>query len=62
MYKLPHLKNVLLLCYLSGQDEKDLKPLPRINKHSVFWIVASIVVTYYTDFLRVTMENDDVKR
>lgn len=44
-----------------SEDEKDLKPLPRINKHSVFWIVASVVVTYYTDFLRVTMQNDDVK-
>ncbi|XP_015253904.1 transmembrane protein 128 [Cyprinodon tularosa] len=44
-----------------SQDEKDQKPLPRINRHSVFWIVATVVVTYYTDFLRVIMENEDVK-
>ncbi|MEQ2277841.1 hypothetical protein XENORESO_008611, partial [Xenotaenia resolanae] len=45
----------------TSQDEKELKPLPRINKHSIFWIVASVVVTYYTDFLHVIMESDDVK-
>ncbi|XP_023209335.1 transmembrane protein 128 [Xiphophorus maculatus] len=44
-----------------SQEEKDLKPLPRINKHSVFWIVASVAVTYYADFLHVIVENDDVK-
>ncbi|KAM6927931.1 transmembrane protein 128 [Xenentodon cancila] len=45
----------------SGQDEKDATPLPRINKHSIFWIVASVVVTYYADFLNVIMKSDDVK-
>ncbi|XP_017285440.1 transmembrane protein 128 [Kryptolebias marmoratus] len=44
-----------------SQDEKDVKPLPRINKHSVFWIVASVAVTYYSDFFHVIMENDDIK-
>lgn len=43
------------------QEEKDAKPLPRFNKHSVFWIVASVAVTYYADFLRNIMENDDIK-
>lgn len=56
----------LFVCFcflnLSGQEEKEVKPLPRINKHSVFWIVASVVVTYYVDFLRHIMENDDIKR
>ncbi|XP_029908548.1 transmembrane protein 128 [Myripristis murdjan] len=45
-----------------SQEEKDTKPLPRINRHSVFWIVASVAVTYYVDFLRVIMEDDDIKR
>ncbi|XP_069001455.1 transmembrane protein 128 isoform X2 [Embiotoca jacksoni] len=44
-----------------SQEGKDAKPLPPINKHSIFWIVASIVVTYYVDFLRNIMENDDIK-
>lgn len=47
---------------LSGQKEKDAKPLPRINRHSVFWIVASVGVTYYVDFIHNIMENDDIKR
>ncbi|KAM9410525.1 transmembrane protein 128 isoform 1-T1 [Pholidichthys leucotaenia] len=42
-------------------EEKDAKPLPRFNKHSIFWIVASIAVTYYVDFLRNIMENDEIK-
>ncbi|XP_047439193.1 transmembrane protein 128 [Mugil cephalus] len=44
-----------------SQKEKDAKPLPRINKHSVFWIVASIAVTYYVEFPRNIMENDEIK-
>lgn len=48
--------------HVSGQEEKDAKPLPRINKHSIFWIVASIGVTYYVDFLRNILDNDDIKR
>ncbi|XP_031603633.1 transmembrane protein 128 isoform X2 [Oreochromis aureus] len=44
-----------------SQEEKEVKPLPRFNKHSIFWIVASVVVTYYVDFLRHIMENDDIK-
>ncbi|AWP03224.1 Transmembrane protein 128 [Scophthalmus maximus] len=44
-----------------SQEEKDAKPLPRLNRHSIFWIVASIGVTYYVDFLRNIMENDDIK-
>ncbi|XP_059184588.1 transmembrane protein 128 [Centropristis striata] len=44
-----------------SQEEKDAKPLPRINRHSVFWIVASIGVTYYFDFFHNIMENDDIK-
>ncbi|CAB1422808.1 unnamed protein product [Pleuronectes platessa] len=42
-------------------EEKDAKPLPRINRHSVFWIVASIAVTYYVEFLQNIMENDNIK-
>ncbi|KAK1901671.1 Transmembrane protein 128 [Dissostichus eleginoides] len=44
-----------------SQVEKDAKPLPRINRHSVFWIVASVAVTYYVDFLNTIIENDDIK-
>ncbi|XP_034095365.1 transmembrane protein 128 [Gymnodraco acuticeps] len=44
-----------------SQDEKDAKPLPRINRHSVFWIVASVAVTYYVDFFNNIIENDDIK-
>lgn len=51
-----------IFCHVSGQEEKDAKPLPRINKHSIFWIVASIGVTYYVDFFRNILENDDIKR
>ncbi|XP_021424305.1 transmembrane protein 128 isoform X1 [Oncorhynchus mykiss] len=45
----------------SCQEEKDAKPLSRINRHSVFWIVSSVGLTYYFDFLRVLMENEDIK-
>ncbi|KAK9529379.1 hypothetical protein VZT92_013477 [Zoarces viviparus] len=44
-----------------SQEGKDAKPLPRINRHSIFWLVASIGVTYYVDFLHNIMENDDIK-
>lgn len=47
---------------ISGQEEKDAKPLPRINKHSVFWIVASLGLTYYVDFFQNLTDNDDIKR
>ncbi|XP_032369881.1 transmembrane protein 128 isoform X1 [Etheostoma spectabile] len=44
-----------------SQEEKDAKPLPRINRHSIFWIVASVGVTYYVDFLHNIIENNDIK-
>nr|XP_020448165.1 transmembrane protein 128 isoform X2 [Monopterus albus] len=44
-----------------SQEEKDAKPLPRINRHTIFWIVASVGVTYYVDFLYNIMENNDIK-
>lgn len=44
-----------------SQEEKDAKPLSRFNRHSLFWIVASIGVTYYVDFLHNILENDDIK-
>ncbi|KAI5945874.1 Transmembrane protein 128 [Manis javanica] len=37
--------------------EKKEKPLPRLNIHSGFWILASIVVTYYVDFFKTVREN-----
>ncbi|XP_077582829.1 transmembrane protein 128 [Stigmatopora nigra] len=50
---------------LAEQDKcpegKDIKPLPRINKHSVFWILAAIAVTHYADFFRHIIGNDAIK-
>lgn len=44
-----------------SQEDEDTKPLPRINRHSVFWILASVGMTYYMDFLRIIVESDDIK-
>lgn len=44
-----------------GQRDDEAKPLPRVNRHSVFWIVASVAVTYYVDFLSVLMHSEDIK-
>ncbi|XP_008318713.1 proton channel OTOP1 isoform X3 [Cynoglossus semilaevis] len=44
-----------------SQEDKDAKPLPRINRHSIFWIVASVGVTYYVDFFHTILENNDIK-
>uniref|UniRef100_A0A8C3X2A5 Transmembrane protein 128 n=1 Tax=Catagonus wagneri TaxID=51154 RepID=A0A8C3X2A5_9CETA len=41
----------------SAAVEKKEKPLPRLNIHSGFWILASIVVTYYVDFFKTVKEN-----
>ena len=58
----PRVYDIVVFDYLSGPEEKDAKPLPRINRHSVFWVVASIAVTYYVEFLQNIMENDNIKR
>ncbi|KAJ8382285.1 hypothetical protein SKAU_G00030630 [Synaphobranchus kaupii] len=42
-------------------EEKEVKPLPRINRHSVFWMVAAIGLTYYLDFFTVIMVDDGIK-
>lgn len=55
-------KTSLLEKNISGQEEKDVKPLPRINKHSVFWIVASLGLTYYVEFFQNLRDNDEIKR
>ncbi|KAL6111824.1 tmem128 [Pungitius sinensis] len=44
-----------------SQEEKNGKPLPRINRHSIFWILASVGVTYYVDFFHNIIESDDIK-
>ncbi|XP_037656665.1 transmembrane protein 128-like [Choloepus didactylus] len=41
----------------SAAVKKKEKPLPRLNIHSGFWILASIVVTYYVDFFKAIKEN-----
>ncbi|XP_078069257.1 transmembrane protein 128 [Mustelus asterias] len=35
---------------LEDEEKKKEKPLPRLNTHSVFWILSSIAVTYYVEF------------
>ncbi|XP_072435174.1 transmembrane protein 128 [Chiloscyllium punctatum] len=35
---------------IQDEEKKKEKPLPRFNMHSVFWILASIAVTYYVEF------------
>lgn len=47
---------------IAGKEKADSKPLPRFNRHSVFWILASVGLTYYVDFFRVLLENEDIKR
>ncbi|KAJ8262568.1 hypothetical protein GJAV_G00167880 [Gymnothorax javanicus] len=42
-------------------EEKEAKPLPRINRHSIFWIVAAVGLTYYLDFFTVIMVDKDIK-
>ncbi|XP_068133532.1 transmembrane protein 128 isoform X2 [Hyperolius riggenbachi] len=37
--------------------KKEEKPLPRVNIHSVFWILTSVGVTYYVDFLQALQGN-----
>ncbi|XP_053505660.1 transmembrane protein 128 isoform X2 [Ictalurus furcatus] len=56
----------LLLQPVSEEEEKskekaDSKPLPRFNRHSVFWISASVGLTYYVDFFSIILENEDIK-
>ncbi|XP_066488320.1 transmembrane protein 128 [Tiliqua scincoides] len=36
--------------------EKKEKPLPRLNIHSAFWILASIATTYYVEFFKTVKE------
>ncbi|XP_016111480.1 transmembrane protein 128 [Sinocyclocheilus grahami] len=45
----------------SGPDEAvDVKPSARINRHSVFWILASVSLTYYLDFFSVLLNHSDI--
>ncbi|KAM4052694.1 transmembrane protein 128 isoform 2-T2 [Anomaloglossus baeobatrachus] len=39
-----------------GEKKKE-KRLPRFNAHSVFWIVAAVSATYYSDFFPVVHAN-----
>ncbi|KYO45756.1 transmembrane protein 128 isoform B [Alligator mississippiensis] len=42
--------------------EKKEKPLPRLNIHSAFWILASIAVTYYFEFFKTVKETIQADR
>ncbi|XP_006919054.1 transmembrane protein 128 [Pteropus alecto] len=41
---------------ITAVEQKE-QPLPRLNIHSGFWILASIAVTYYVDFFKTIKEN-----
>ncbi|KAG9479722.1 hypothetical protein GDO78_011644 [Eleutherodactylus coqui] len=38
---------------VAEEEKKKQKPLPRLNTHSVFWILAAVLLTYYVDFFQV---------
>ncbi|XP_053314253.1 transmembrane protein 128 [Spea bombifrons] len=40
----------------SEEEKKKQKPLPRINIHSVFWILAAISLTFYVEFFQVVQD------
>ncbi|XP_030048459.1 transmembrane protein 128 isoform X2 [Microcaecilia unicolor] len=42
---------------ITEDRKKNEKPLPRVNVHSVFWILASIVLTYYAEFFKAMRES-----
>uniref|UniRef100_A0A8C2AZ71 Transmembrane protein 128 n=1 Tax=Cyprinus carpio TaxID=7962 RepID=A0A8C2AZ71_CYPCA len=45
----------------SGADEAvEVKASARINRHSVFWILASLALTYYLDFFSVLLNHSDI--
>ncbi|XP_042626427.1 transmembrane protein 128 [Cyprinus carpio] len=47
----------------SGADEAvEVKASARINRHSVFWILASLALTYYLDFFSVLLNHSDIHR
>lgn len=61
----------LLLQHQPQEDgpEKTLQSEPteqttvsRINRHSVFWLVASVAVTIYTDFFNILLHSDIINR
>ncbi|XP_028816358.1 transmembrane protein 128 [Denticeps clupeoides] len=44
-----------------SKEEKDVQPPARFNGHSVFWILASVGLTYYVDFFTVVVGDASVK-
>ncbi|XP_065130474.2 transmembrane protein 128 [Paramisgurnus dabryanus] len=46
----------------SVQTEESVKlyKTSRFNRHSVFWIVASLSLTYYVDFFSVVLNSSDI--
>jgi len=57
---------LMMLCYCcaaAGSDEAvELKPSARINRDSVFWLLASVALTYYVDFFSVVLNHTDIHR
>ncbi|XP_056625743.1 transmembrane protein 128 [Triplophysa dalaica] len=43
-----------------SEESVDVKSSAGINRHSVFWIVASLSVSYYVDFFRVVLNSSDI--
>lgn len=58
---LNHLKSPLLTETVTTVEQKE-QPLPRLNVHSGFWILASIAATYYVDFFKTIKENFHTSR
>lgn len=46
----------------SQSESTEQRPFSRINRHSVFWLVASVAVTIYTDFFNILLHNDIINR
>lgn len=46
----------------SAAVENRNNPFNRLNIHSAFWILASIAVTYYFDFLNTVKETIEADR
>ncbi|KAA0709813.1 Transmembrane protein 128 [Triplophysa tibetana] len=43
-----------------SEESVDVKSSAGVNRHSVFWIVASLSVSYYVDFFRVVLNSSDI--
>ncbi len=57
--------DVVVVCSPAGSGPDEVveeKASARINRHSVFWILASVALTYYLDFFSVLLNHSDIHR